>query len=74
MSLVSTQTYLKTIKQQPHASSSNMQNVRTMIYNDDNSLPSCTSNVKHEEKKDIVTTVRFMETDQNGKNVKETYL
>ena len=73
MSFISTQTCIKTTKQQQHASSPNIQNVRTMIC-DDNSLQSRALSIRHEGKKDIVTTVRFLGTDQNGKNAKETYL
>ena len=75
MSLSSTQTYFKTIQQQ-RASSPNIQNVQTIIRDDDDDdLPRPrTSSLRHGEKKDIVATVRFAGTDENGKNHDETFL
>jgi len=73
MSLASTQTYFKTIQQR--SSSPNMQNVQTIIHDDDDDLPMPrTSSMKHGEKKDIIASVRFMGKDENGRKVEETYL
>ncbi|CAF0934240.1 unnamed protein product [Rotaria sordida] len=79
LSLTSTQTYFKTIQQQQQqqrVSSPNIQNVQTIIHDniDNASIRPRTSSMRHGEKKDVVATVRFMGTDQNGTNVKETYL
>ncbi|CAF4310946.1 unnamed protein product [Rotaria sp. Silwood2] len=76
MSLTSTQTYFKTIQQQQRVSSPNIQNVQTIIHDDinDDSIRPRTSSMRHGERKDIIATVRFMGTDQNGTKVKETYL
>ncbi|CAF3108297.1 unnamed protein product [Rotaria socialis] len=76
MSLTSTQAYFKTIQQQQRVSSPNIQNVQTMLHHVDNddSIRPHTSSMRHGEKKDIITTVRFLGTDQNGDNVKETFL
>ncbi|CAF4557801.1 unnamed protein product [Rotaria sp. Silwood1] len=76
MSLTSTQTYFKTIQQQQRVSSPNIQNVQTIIHNEINndSIRPRTSSMKHGEKKEVIATVRFMGTDQNGTNIKETYL
>jgi hypothetical protein len=76
-SLSSTETYFKSIQQ--HASSPNIQNVQTIIHNDDDDdddLPRPrTSSMKHGgEKKETIATVRFMGTDENGTNAAETYL
>jgi len=76
-SLSSTETYFKSIQQQQHASSPNIQNVQTIIHNDDDEdLPRPrTSSMKHAgEKKETIATVRFMGTDENGTNAAETYL
>lgn len=76
LSLASTQTYFKTIQQQPRVSSPNMQHVRTILHHDmnDDSAEQHTSSIRHGEKKEIMTTVRFVGTDQNGDNAKETFL
>ncbi|CAF1121040.1 unnamed protein product [Adineta steineri] len=76
-SLTSTQTYFNTIQQQQRASSPNMQQVQTIIHNynsDDDSIQSRTSSMRHGEKKETFTTVRFMGTDENKTKAAETYL
>lgn len=73
MSLTSTQTYFKAIQQQ-RSSSPNIQNVQTIVL-DDNVLPrSRTSSMKHGGKKETITSVRFVGKDENGKKPEETYL
>ncbi|CAF4079395.1 unnamed protein product [Rotaria magnacalcarata] len=76
MLLTSTQTYFKTIQQQQRVSSPNIQNVQTILYHvaNDDSIEPHTSSMRHGEKKDMITTVRFLGTDQNGTDVKETFL
>lgn len=79
MSLTSTQTYFKTIQEKQRLSSPNIQNVQTIICNDkddenDHASQLGTSNVKYGEKKDTIAAVRFIGTNKNGTNAKETYL
>jgi hypothetical protein len=74
MSLASTQTYFKTIQQQQRSSSPNIQNVQTIILNDNDLPRPRTSSLKHGEKKDTITAVRFIGKDENGRETKETYL
>ncbi|UJR23659.1 hypothetical protein I4U23_026643 [Adineta vaga] len=83
VSLTSTQTYFKTIQQQP--GSSPILQVRSVKQKDDEyekeeslaviSRPR-TSSMRHGEKKDTIATVRFLgnTSDENGTYVEETYL
>ncbi|CAF1049157.1 unnamed protein product [Adineta ricciae] len=72
-SLTSTQTYFSTIQQR--ASSPNMQHVRTIVHQSETDLPqSRTSSMKHSDKKEMFTTVRFVCNNENQDNATETYL
>ncbi len=68
--------YFKTIQRQQHSSSPNIQNVQTIIHNDnDDEHRTRTSSMKHGgEKKEIITSVRFIGKDENGRKLEETYL
>lgn len=74
-SLTSTQTYFSTIQQQQRASSPNMQHVQTIVHQGETDSPqSRTSSMKHSDKKEMFTTVRFVCNNENQDNGTETYL
>jgi hypothetical protein len=80
LSLTSTQAYFKTIQRQERSSSPNIQHVQTIIHDDDKNddddeHQKRTSSMKHGgERKEIITSVRFMGNDENGRKLEETYL
>ncbi|CAF3642548.1 unnamed protein product [Rotaria sordida] len=81
VSLTSTQTYFNNIQQQQPSDSSPTLQLKTKKHNDDtepttmSTLP-YSSNIKHREKKDATTTVRFNDGKSRGNetNIEETYL
>ncbi|CAF0744229.1 unnamed protein product [Rotaria sordida] len=81
VSLTSTQTYFNNIQQQQPSDSSPTLQLKTKKHNDDtepitmSTLP-YSSNIKHREKKDATTTVRFNDGKSHGNetNIEETYL
>ena len=77
LSLTSTQAYFKTIQRQQRSSSPNIQHVQTIIHDDDkdDEHRTRTSSMKHGgERKEILTSVRFMGKDENGRKLEETFL
>jgi len=74
LSLTSTQTYFKTLQQQPRASSPNSQHVQTVLHYESDTPMSRTSSMKRGERRETVATVRFVGTDENRTNTEETYL
>ena len=80
ISLSSTQTYFNQIQQRQRSSSPNIQNVQTILHqnedNDDDNdvVRPRTSSIKHGTKKETVASVRFVGKDENGKKPEQTYL
>lgn len=78
ISLSSTQIYFNQIQQRQRSSSPNIQNVQTVIYqnddDDDDVVRPRTSSIKHGPRKETVASVRFVGKDENGKKPEETYL
>ena len=73
ISLASTQAYFETLQRQ-RASSPNSQQVQTILHHDPNMPLLRTSSMKHGDKTNVLATVRFVGTDENRTNVRETYL
>ena len=77
ISLSSTQIYFNQIQQRQRSSSPNIQNVQTVIHQndeDDEVVRPRTSSIKHGTKRETVASVRFVGNDENGKKPEETYL
>lgn len=73
VSLTSTQTYFQTLQQQ-RASSPNVHHVQTILQYDNNSPLSRGSSLKQKDRSNILTTVRFVGTDENRTTSRETFL